>query len=159
MGIPFECDLCHFRNINGRDPLTDSKKDDYLLLLIRRASLDAFWSRETSTVSGNFRRLQRDYFDITSKVHIRDLLPVLGSDKVEDRVGMKVVVTTLNTSTRAGKYQATIQWDTMRDTPTCFNNAYKAGEGYGTGEIYSSNEKKVYESSNSTSGRWFPRFM
>ena len=53
MGIPFECDLCHFRNLNLRDPDPQSPKDNYTLMAIRRASLDSFWSRERSIVGAN----------------------------------------------------------------------------------------------------------
>lgn len=40
MGIPFECDLCHFRNVVGRDPVWGQAKDEYTLICIRRANLD-----------------------------------------------------------------------------------------------------------------------
>ena len=58
MGILFKCDLCYFRNTNGRDHIPENAKDNFTLLAICRGSLDATWGRETSTVSGNFRRLQ-----------------------------------------------------------------------------------------------------
>ena len=63
MGILIECDMCQLRNVNERDPIYGNSKDDYTLLCIRRAILNVFWSRETSTVLGNFSRLRRDYFD------------------------------------------------------------------------------------------------
>ena len=47
---PFQCDLCMFRNFQGRDPLKADAKDDLLLCCIRRANLDAVWGRETHTV-------------------------------------------------------------------------------------------------------------
>lgn len=47
--VSFQCDLCHFRNLNGKDP--QRKSEDFLLLrTIRRASSDAFWLRELDTV-------------------------------------------------------------------------------------------------------------
>ena len=161
MGIPFEYDLCHFRNVNERDPVPHDPRDAFTLLCIRRANLDAMWSRETSTVSGNFRRLQRDYEDSIDALSIKNPMPIIGTDEVKDRVGMGCALMTLNASLRTGKYQDTIQWDSMRKTPTWFTNAnaYEAGEGYGAGAIYSSNEKMVYESSAPTASRWFPRFM
>ena len=55
MGIPFECDLCQFRNVNYRDPIHGNSKDNYTLLCIRREILDAFWSLEISMVLGDFR--------------------------------------------------------------------------------------------------------
>ena len=60
MEIPFECDLCQFRDVNEREPMQGNAKNNYTLLCTRQAILDAFWSEETSTVSGNFRRLRRD---------------------------------------------------------------------------------------------------
>ena len=50
---PFQCDECHFWNIQGQGPDEDSWKDRRLLMCIRRASLDALWAREPSTVAAN----------------------------------------------------------------------------------------------------------
>jgi hypothetical protein len=46
---PFQCELCHFRNIQGRNPNPHSKADQDFLEHFRRVSLDVFWSREEST--------------------------------------------------------------------------------------------------------------
>jgi hypothetical protein len=43
---PFQCDACHFMNINGREPLDGLASDVRLLKGIRRVNLDAFWVRE-----------------------------------------------------------------------------------------------------------------
>jgi hypothetical protein len=51
--IPFECDLCIFRKLRHHDPLITSEQDKLLLACIRRISLDAFWSRASSTVLAN----------------------------------------------------------------------------------------------------------
>ena len=56
---PFQCDLCHFCNIQRRDLGSGNRKDILLLQCIRRASLDAFWSRESSTVRANARGARR----------------------------------------------------------------------------------------------------
>jgi|SaaInl85LU_5_DNA_1037374.scaffolds.fasta_scaffold15347_4 hypothetical protein len=61
----FECDLCHFRNLNKRDPDYTSGKDRLTMTAIRRANLDAFWARESSTVKGNLDRVIADYRDTT----------------------------------------------------------------------------------------------
>ena len=55
----FQCDLCHFLNMNGRDPSKGSDKDERLIISIRRASLDAFWSIETVTVRGDLNMLRK----------------------------------------------------------------------------------------------------
>ena len=48
----------------------------------------------------------------------------------------------------------------MHRTPTCCNNAQETGIGSSkAGEIYSSNDKKVYESTDPTDSRRLSRFM
>jgi hypothetical protein len=43
---PFQCDKCHFVNMQKRNPSLTCEKDRYLMKLIRRANLDACWARE-----------------------------------------------------------------------------------------------------------------
>ena len=47
---PFQYNLCQFRNIYGRNPGLEPYKDKIKFVLIRRAILDAFWARASSTV-------------------------------------------------------------------------------------------------------------
>jgi hypothetical protein len=47
---PFQCETCHVRNMLGRNPRPDKPSDTELKDMIRRANLDSFWSRESSTV-------------------------------------------------------------------------------------------------------------
>ena len=159
MGIPFECDLCHFRNVSLRNPFPHRPGDHFLLTCIRRANLDAMWSRETSTVTANLGRMRRDYHDAVPFMPLVGLIPSQGTHKVEDRVGMGIAVASLNASLRKGKYTDHLQWDSMRKTPTWYTNLWEAGSNYQGSAIFSNQDKKVYESNCPTSGRWFPRFM
>jgi hypothetical protein len=58
---PFQCELCHFRNIQdkspnmGLGPLDDTE----LIKSLRRVNLDAFWIREPTTVSQNLGKVNR----------------------------------------------------------------------------------------------------
>jgi hypothetical protein len=63
MGVPFECELCHFRNMNKRDPILSSTKDTNTLMACKRGNLDACWARETATVVRNLSRMRRDFAD------------------------------------------------------------------------------------------------
>jgi hypothetical protein len=63
MAVPFECDLCHYRNLRKRDPVLTDPRDVYLLTAIRRANLDAFWARAANTVKDNFSWYAQDYKD------------------------------------------------------------------------------------------------
>jgi hypothetical protein len=56
---PFQCDLCHFRNIKKRDPFAGDLKDLSLLCGIRRAKLDAFWARRPGIVKSNLTLVLR----------------------------------------------------------------------------------------------------
>ena len=40
MGVPFECDLYHLRNMNQRNPTLGSKRDEDIVIEVRRAQLD-----------------------------------------------------------------------------------------------------------------------
>ena len=55
----FQCDKCHFTNIQGRDPNTLSEKDMRLLVTTKRDTLDKFWSGETGTVKGTLTMVKR----------------------------------------------------------------------------------------------------
>jgi hypothetical protein len=39
MGVPFECDLCSFQNVTGRDPVLGDHNDYFTLIAIRRVYL------------------------------------------------------------------------------------------------------------------------
>ena len=51
--IPFQCDLCHFRNLKGANPKEADVRDQNLLVHLRQAILGTFWSRKPRTVNGN----------------------------------------------------------------------------------------------------------
>eukprot|EP00956_Cyclotella_meneghiniana_P034807 scaffold108317_cov24-Cyclotella_meneghiniana.AAC.2 len=144
MGIPFECDLCHFGNVTKRDPELSNPKDCHTLMCIRRAVLDACWSRATRTVRSNLNRVlavcRAAYF--TFELH--DYLPRLGWQVVEDRVVMVIALVMLNALLRPGQYADHLQYDSMRKTPTQFKKAHEAGAGYAAETIYDQDEKKVH---------------
>ena len=116
MGVPFECDLCSFRNVTGRDPVLGDHNDHFTLVAICRVLLDVMWAREPDTVAGNWARAKRDYITAINHLSLRteSLLPVLGNPTVTDRVGMGVAILTVVTSLRAGSNSSNIQYDTMR---------------------------------------------
>jgi len=160
MGIPFECDLCHFRNLNGFDPAPTNPKDQYTLLVIRRALLDAFWSRERSTVTGNLSRLILDYKSGMSVLSLaKSPLPVLGSDEVEDRVGMGSTTLMLHASRRAGEYTPNLQHDSTRRTLTWHNNAHAAGEKSSSSVVLTNQEKSFHIIDAPHSSRWRERLV
>jgi hypothetical protein len=153
--VPFECDLCHFRNMNKRDPSYESAKDRFTMTAIRRANLDAFWARESSTVKSNLDRTIADYRDVTYHFNIGEgFLPMMGNPTLEDRVGMRVALATLSASLRKGKYTRNVQFDTVRQTRSWFANIFEA-----VTNPVEEEESIVISALSPTKRLWFIRFM
>ena len=116
--------------------------------------MDAFWSQDTRTVSGNGRRLRREYFDLVDVLSIIIPVPIIGTNKVRDRVVVGCVIQNLKDLRRKGKWKDQLQWDSMQRTPTWYNNSWKAGAvSLEAGAIYLENVKKVYNSIAITESR------
>ncbi len=84
---------------------------------------------------------------------------MLVNPTVTDRVGMGVAILTVVTSLRAGINSSNIQYDTMRKTPTWYENAFDAGSEYTCDTVMGLVQKKQYLSSSHTFGKWLSRFM
>jgi hypothetical protein len=64
MMAPFQCPLCHFRNMMKRDPWDDDEMHQEIQEFVVSAILDTFWGRETTTVTKNLsevRRMERTF--------------------------------------------------------------------------------------------------
>ena len=161
MGVPFECDLCHFRNMNRRDPVWGHQKDEDTLMAIRRANLDVCWARESSTVSGNLSRVRRDYLDASDIFSLGKCpLSLLPSPKVEDRVGMSAYLMTLAASLRTGVYATNVHYEIVQKTTSWYSNAYDAGVNYqGTPKLGDKGWSEGFETMCPTNGKWYTRAM
>ena len=121
---PFQCDLCHFENCKRRHPIPNNTQDEVALLCIRRANLDALWSRERSTVRSN--RLQgKHWVSASESAGWSDLaLPKRGPFPVEDSFGMQAAVNLLLRSRDVGINAKNIQYETMRKLRSFFPTLY-----------------------------------
>jgi hypothetical protein len=126
--------------------------------MIRRANLDAFWSRESSTVKSNFRELIR--MEKTSlRLRLPCVSPPLGPWPLEDKQGMKVAIAVLDRSLDKGAYEDTVQWDTFRRQMSAMTNISQAAVG-GLGNSVGAYERnRVFISEVVTHQFWFSRFM
>ena len=161
MGVPFECDLCSFRNVSGRQPVFGNRRDQFTLTCIRRVQLNVMWAREPHTVSSNWSRTKADYQMVMSNLSVspETLLPHLGNAELRDRVGMGAALAMLITSLRAGRNSTNIQVDTMRKTRTWISNAHDAGQEYSCESVVGLDRAKQYVTSCHTFGKWYGRFM
>ena len=122
--VPFQCDLCHFRNLTDRDP-GQSVEDVRLIVAIRRANLDAFWAREPGTVAATKRegvKIGR----LGALVGLVNLFPAMGPFPLEDTQGMGIAVCMLERSLDKGRYRTTLQFETVRKLRSAFSNIWHA---------------------------------
>jgi hypothetical protein len=118
---PFQCDLCHFRNIKKCDPFSSDLR---LLCGIQRANLDPFWARRPGTVKSNitlmFRivKVQEEDHGMPRGHMFRPQVP----HPVEDTFGMMTAVVLLDPSLNAGINAATVQFNTLRKTRSDMSN-------------------------------------
>ena len=125
---PFQCDLCHFRNLHHRDPKVGEEKDRNSLEYIRHANINAFWSRETSTVTSNLSQAQKmekigtDFFGFAS------VTPAMEPFPLEDVFGMKAAMVLLKQSLDSGKNEKYLQFSSAPKIRSAFSNAYHASK-------------------------------
>jgi hypothetical protein len=85
----FQCESCHFVNIQGRLPNDGSTQDRLLLRNIQRASLDAFRARDDDEVAGTCRSL-REYVECSVELGVMATTFVPPPSPVRDVHGMAV---------------------------------------------------------------------
>ena len=112
----FDCDDCAFLRLTRRSPNADDHGDRLLLTLIRRANLDAFWSRRPSTVQQTLR-----YFG--EQVRIGDdlgfeMFTSPGPFPWAADLGMRAAVAILSKSLQPGKHEKFLKFSTLRKLRT-----------------------------------------
>ena len=108
----FQCELCHFRNIQKREPRANSS-DMVVLGFIRRARLDAFWARKPSTVSRN-KGLVIKSLEMAEELDLPRPFPERGPLPLQDHVGMLQAILQLRRTLDQGLYGEFIQFSTQR---------------------------------------------
>ena len=159
---PFQCDLCVFRMLQERDPVTASEADKYLLEMIRRVSLDALWAREPTTVSGNLQKM-RELIRVSGEMNIlRPPFPPIGPYPLEDVLGYGVALVMVRSSLDAGRNNKNYkQFQTIQKFQSVVTNQYAVSvpSAYRTLALASADKQKVSAfSSCPTHSDWFKRF-
>jgi len=155
---PFQCDWCQFRVVSGRLPRADSREDEWLLCLLRRANLDALWGRERSKVVANQRNIDW-MIQIWSQIGIGPALPEFGPFPSRDMFGMTVAVAMLAKSLNPGRYQDYTQFETLRKLRSAFSNLHHASaSGSSAMMTLGRDTAKTFLSTCTTHSLWFERF-
>ena len=155
---PFQCDLCHFRNIKKRNPRWHSMLDYQLMIAIRRASIDAFWGRRPGTV-GNTRRDVGTILDVSRrKFGIEKIMPDMGPFCMEDDWGMGMAAVMLDKSLSQGNYSENVQFSTVQKLRAAYSNVWNARVNTPWEGVMAKDTAKIYVTKCPTYLLWFERF-
>lgn len=120
--IPFECDRCIFLKLKHTLPDASKPSDQLLLATIRRMNLDAFWSRESSTVKSNLNRVKR-MLDSSNSLGLNGPFKVQPPFPLYDHCGYEVALIILLRSRHPGKHHNSYtQFDTIRSYRASYSN-------------------------------------
>jgi hypothetical protein len=156
---PFQCDWCLFRLLTGRVPRPTSRHDEFLMCVLRRATLDAFWGRESSTVLANRRNLDQLIQVWDNLLETTPLMPPLGPYPAYDCFGITVAVPMLVKSLSPGKYASHTQFETMRKLRSAYSNLFHASAlGASVMSTLGRDTAKTFLSNCPTNSLWFERF-
>ena len=155
--VPFQCELCHFRNVYKRDPWPTDTRDTEVLEFMRRAILDSLWARETSTVKGNLRDMIRAETNNQS-LGLPSILGTIGPFPLKDDFGMQAAIAVLIRSLDKGVYEKFVQWDTFRKTRSAITNGHQAS-AKGMKDVIGAYERnRMWISKVPTHSLWYIRF-
>jgi hypothetical protein len=155
---PFQCDLCHYRNMKGENPGKNPNEDLRLMVGIRRAILDSFWGRAEATVANNFRDVKK-LKDIGISVGLENLLPEMGPFALEDEWGMGIAVGMLYRSLDSGLYRDTLQFSSTRKLRSAFSNLWGSSVHSMTRGVMAKDTIKTFVTKCPTYSLWFERFV
>jgi hypothetical protein len=154
---PFQCDECQFQNVQRRNPLMGNEKDQLLIICIRRAILDSFWSREPSTVIKNLYEGMKGHL-LGQRLGI-ETHPQGQYYPMQDNWGMGIACMTLIRSLDPGKSAAHVQFSTIRKLRTHFSNYYHTLFG-GVGiNLAGDDGAPRFVTNSPTNTFWYRRFQ
>ena len=157
---PFECNVCVFRRLKGRDPHFRKQQDQFLLDLIRRANLDAFWSRVRSTVNQNLSKI-RMLLEFSKNTGEDGLFVSRKPFPMRDHCGYELAVATLQYSRRPGKHDHNYtQFNTIRKLRSAYGNWLRASTHTNQHHFVLNDDagKSVRLIDNKSLSLWFQRF-
>jgi len=155
---PFQCELCHFRNLYNRNPLPNFQQDVLAMDFMRRVNLDAFWKTARSTVKTNCYQIER-CLRTQLKFGIPHILPPVGPFALQDECGMGAAMAVLDRSLDKGKHAEQVQWATFRKMRSAITNYHQASSGGMQDRVGAYEKSKTWITSTPTFGFFFSRFM
>lgn len=155
---PFECDFCAFHRMRGHSPVKGDKTDDSLMNYIRRANLDAFWSRRPGTING-LNTLMVEQIEAGERFGF-DMFPPPGPMPTTYESGMKAAVGILYRSTKPGRHEKTLKYSSVRKARSLHTDVYNASARATEGAmVWRSDRARFIATRAPTESAWFERFM
>jgi hypothetical protein len=155
---PFECDGCSFHRLRGEAPDPQSHQDQILLSYIRRANLDAFWSRRPGTVNG-LLRLFVEQVEVGEAFGF-DMFDPPGFFSEKYASGMKAAVGVLARSQKPGRHEAKLKFSSARKARTVHTDVYQAmARAVEKALVWRSERTRFVATDSPTDSAWFNAFM
>lgn len=156
----FQCDTCHFRNIQRRDPDPEDWCDFRMMACIRRSILDSLWSREPTTVEHNRRDVMK-IINISGqhKIASSRLFPPRKPRPLFDECNMALACTMMLRSLDQGKNETFVQFNTVRSMRAAISNWWKASADKTEVTVLMKGQTKLTSSSSPTNSTWYESFM
>lgn len=161
--VPFECDTCVYTKVKGHPPpeRVVLRVDELLLATIRRAILDSFWSRASTTVRANKNKV-RLALELSATMGLDGPYEQGARMPAHDHCGYEVALQMLQASRRPGKHSSEYtQWDTIRQIRTAYSNFSKAATQENSSSLAFADDKGMAQRlvTDPCSSLWFSRFF
>lgn len=157
MICPFECDACAFQRLEGCRPSWKAPHEKHLGAFLRQANLDAFWSREPSTVMQNMREFRKQA-NIGKKYGFVAFDPIGPFPPYYDS-GMRGAIGVLMKSVEDGRHEARMKFSAARKGRSIHTNVFKASaRGYELSLFGRTDKRRSILSKNPTGTEFYTLF-
>lgn len=155
----FECDYCAFFKLCGRLPSSRSQADSRLQTFVRRANLDAFWTRRSGTISQLVSTVRRQVE--VGQMFGFTMYPNPGPVPFCSDQGMRVAVGTLWQSIQPGRRRKTSQvYSSVKKVRGAYSDMYhRSCRAIETSLVFRTDTKRQVASSNPVDSEWYWRFQ
>ena len=155
---PFECEYCSFCRLKGRAPDMTLPADEVLLAFMRRANLDAFWSRAPDTVKG-LRSMFWEQVEVGEAFGFQ-MFPPMGPFGPTCDSGMRTALGVLWRSQKPGRHEAKMKFSSTRKARAVHSDVHKASARAAEGALVWQAEKKRFVTTKAPAdSEWFDAFV
>jgi hypothetical protein len=156
--VPFQCPSCQSQNIRGKGIDSTDISDLVFECMVIRATLDAFWSRSSKTVSNHVREVRNmaRYGGLLGY----SPLPVLGPWSLSNHFGMGAAVMVLMRSMEKGRAGGTVKYGTARKARATLTILWESSPMSGDDLTLSAGSVQVryVATLNPSEGCWYQHF-